>query len=350
LLIIGIQGTKIAAHERAQITAAQVSGVILFQRNFASRAQVTRLIAELRALRGDDFLVCVDQEGGPVQRFREGFTRLPALARIGALYAHERERAIALAEEHAWLMATEMRAIDIDLSFAPVLDLARGNRAIGERAFDSSAAVVAELGAAYLRGMRLAGMAATIKHFPGHGSVLEDTHFDSATDPRTLDALRRDDLVPFAEAIEAGAEGVMMAHVAYPLVDAQPAGYSRVWIEQILRGEFGFRGVVFSDDISMAAAESAGGIGARIAAHRDAGCDLILVCKPDVTAAALQATHGVAPCDSARLATLRGGVAQTWDAIVDNPQHALFAAHLAALDAAPAASTPPSHSSKELIS
>ncbi|TLY50877.1 MAG: beta-N-acetylhexosaminidase [Gammaproteobacteria bacterium] len=340
MLVIGIGGTEIAAHEREWLRLPQVSGVILFKRNYASREQVAALIAELRRERGDEFLITVDQEGGPVQRFQgDGFTRFPALARLGDVYERDRSAALARAEEHAWLMASEMRAIDIDLSFAPVIDLKRGNRAIGERAFHADPHIVSALGLAYLRGMRLAGMAATIKHFPGHGSVLEDTHFDNAADPRTLDQLRATDLVPFADAIEGGAEAVMMAHVAYPRVDAQPAGYSRVWIEDILRGEFGFRGVVFSDDISMAAAESAGGIAARIAAHRDAGCDLVLVCKPEIAPAALDAVRDMPPCDPARVATLRGRVAAQWDALCDNPQRDRFVQNLAILEQQPETSS-----------
>ncbi|HSE13645.1 MAG TPA: beta-N-acetylhexosaminidase, partial [Rudaea sp.] len=197
MLIIGISGTRLGDREREWIRAACVSGVILFSRNFSSRAQVTELVAQIRSVREDPFLLCVDQEGGPVQRFREGFTDLPAVARLGELHDRDRAQALALAEEHAWLMATEMRALDIDISFAPVLDLRRGNRAIGERAFHADPAVVSALGLAYLRGMRLAGMAATIKHFPGHGSVLEDTHFDRATDLRTLEQLQATDLLPF---------------------------------------------------------------------------------------------------------------------------------------------------------
>ena len=333
MLIVGIQGTQLHAHERDWIAVPVVSGVILFARNFASRQQVTGLIAELRELRPDGFLVCVDQEGGPVQRFREGFTRLPALAHIGACHDRDPRLALALAEEHAWLMAAEMRAIDIDLSFAPVLDMKRGNRAIGARALHADPAVVSKLGLAYMRGMRVAGMAATIKHFPGHGSVREDTHVDDATDARTLTELRANDLLPFADAIAAGAEAMMMAHVAYPAVDALPAGYSRVWIEDILRGEYGFRGIVFSDDISMAAAMGVGGIGARIAAHGRAGCDLVLVCKPDVVPEALDSVRDAAPCDPVRVATLRGTLASGWQALVDNPQRDRFIVRVAALDA-----------------
>ncbi|MCQ4163180.1 beta-N-acetylhexosaminidase [Tahibacter harae] len=333
MLVIGIAGKQLGEGERGWIAAPEVSGVILFRRNFESREQVSALIEEIRAVRADEFLICVDQEGGPVQRFREGFTRLPALARLGEVYDADPARAVALAEEHAWVMAVEMRALDVDLSFAPVIDLKRGNRAIGERAFHTDPQVVSILGQAYLRGMRLGGMAATLKHFPGHGSVLEDTHFDAAVDTRPLEDLRASDLVAFADAIDAGAEAVMLAHVTYPLVDAVPAGYSRVWIEDLLRGELGFRGVVFSDDIGMAAAESAGGVGARIAAHLDAGCDLVLVCSPALVADSLAAVRGRTPCPPQRLAALRGMVASTWQSLLDNPQRTRFIERLAALDA-----------------
>lgn len=334
MLLIGIEGTRVAPHEVEWLREPAVSGVILFRRNFASREQVAGLVAEIRAVRDTPLLVAVDQEGGPVQRFREGFTRLPALARIGERYRADRRAAVELAEMHAWLMATEMRALDIDLSFAPVLDLARGNRAIGVRAFDADPVVVAELGAAYLRGMRLAGMAATVKHFPGHGSVLEDTHYDEAVDPRPLDVLRAEDLVPFAHAFEVGAEAVMMAHVRYPAVAPEPAGYSRRWIDDILRGEMGFRGVVFSDDIGMAAAASAGGVAHRIDAHLDAGCDVVLVCHPELVPDALAAVRGRAPAAPERIAALGGLVAPTWQALVDNPQRDAFIARVTALDAA----------------
>ncbi|TDR39398.1 beta-N-acetylhexosaminidase [Tahibacter aquaticus] len=331
MLVIGIAAKELSATERAWIAAPEVSGVILFSRNFASREQVTALIDDIRAVRDDDFVLCVDQEGGPVQRFREGFTRLPALARLGEIYDADPARAIALAEEHAWVMASEMRALDIDISFAPVIDLKRGNRAIGERAFHTEPAVVAVLGQAYLRGMHLGGMAATLKHFPGHGSVLEDTHFDAAVDSRSLDELRATDLAVFADGIDAGAEAVMLAHVTYPAVDASPAGYSRTWIQQILREEMGFRGVVFSDDIGMAAAESAGGIAARIAAHLDAGCDLVLVCSPALVADSIVAVRGRPPCAVEKRAALRGMVASTWQSLVDNPQRTRFIERLAAL-------------------
>ncbi|MEO5624903.1 MAG: beta-N-acetylhexosaminidase [Dokdonella sp.] len=334
MLIIGIPGKTLTDADRAQLGVAQVSGVILFSRNFSDRDQVTDLIDDIRVARPEPFLICVDQEGGPVQRFRAGFTRLPALARLGELYATDARAAISRAEEHAWLMASEMRAIGVDMSFAPVVDLARGNLAIGERAFDADPQIASELAQAYLRGMRLAGMAATIKHFPGHGSIAEDTHFDIAIDRRSLDELRATDLVPFADGIAAGAEAVMMAHVTYPAVDARAAGYSRVWIEDVLRGELGFRGAVIGDDIGMAAAEPLGSIAARIEGHLLAGCDLLLACNPSIVDEAIVASRHATPCDPAILIRLQGAVAQTWEALADNPQRDEFIARLSALDSA----------------
>lgn len=333
MLVIGIEGLELTARDRQRLDTPGVTGAILFSRNFASRAQLAEMIGAIREARPGPFPICVDQEGGPVQRFREdGFTRLPALSAIGHLYDRDRAGARRMAEMHAWLMASELRACDIDLSFAPVVDLARGNRAIGARAFHADPHVVAELGAAYLRGMRLAGMAATLKHFPGHGSVAEDTHVDAACDPRDLDALRAADLVPFVEGFAAGAEAVMLAHVVYPAIDALPAGYSRVWIADVLRGEFGFTGTVFSDDVGMVAAESAGALSARVNSHLDAGCDLVLVCSPALVDESIEAVRGRAPCEAVRLSALCGTVVSTWESLHDNPQHAAFAAALRTLE------------------
>ncbi|MGA8277586.1 MAG: beta-N-acetylhexosaminidase [Rhodanobacteraceae bacterium] len=332
MLIVGIPDKALGEHERRWLAEPQVSGVILFARNFEDRAQIMALIDSIRDLRPGPFLVCVDQEGGPVQRLRKGFTSLPALSTLGRLHDRDAARAVAMAEEHAWLMASEMRAIDIDLSFAPVVDLARGNRAIDERALHADPAVVSELALAYLRGMHLGGMAATLKHFPGHGSVVEDTHFEIAHDPRSLDEIRRTDLVPFADAIGAGAEAVMLAHVIYPAVDSQPAGCSAIWIRQLLRGEFGFAGTVISDDIGMAAARPLGNVTERVALHLAAGCDLILACDPAIVPEALATTSGATPCEPERLARLRGNAAQSWDALVDNPQRDHFIARVMTLD------------------
>jgi beta-N-acetylhexosaminidase len=334
MLLIGTSGTRLTAHEREQLQSPLVSGLVLFARNFASREQVQDLIAEIRTERpGPGFVVAVDQEGGVVQRFREGFTRLPAPATLGSVYDRDPAYARALAEEHAWVMASELRAIDVDISFAPVVDLGRGCRAIGSRALHAQPEAVAELADAYVRGMHMAGMAVTLKHFPGHGSVSEDTHVETAMDPRPLETLRENDLLPFTECIGLGVEAVMMAHVVYPRVDAEPAGQSRVWIGDILRGELGFQGLVFSDDISMAGAGHAGAVGERVKAHARAGCDLILACQPEAVDAALEAATQLAlpPCAAERTATLRGAVASTWEALLDNPQRDTFIARLDAL-------------------
>jgi beta-N-acetylhexosaminidase len=294
--------------------------VILFKRNFASKAQVAELSAAIREAAPRPQLVCVDQEGGRVQRFREGYSALPPLEEFGRQYAADPAAALQRAREHAWVMASEVRASGVDLSFAPVVDLGRGNLAIADRAFSDDPQVVAEFTRAYIRGMHEAGMAATIKHFPGHGTVREDTHFDNAVDNRTLDEMRATDLVPFAAGIAAGADAVMLAHISYPQVAPEPAGYSRIWIEDILRAQMGFRGVVFSDDIGMAAAYSAGGIKARVDAHLDAGCDVVLVCHPDLVAESLVAVQGRA-LNTMALTGLIGRGALGWDGLLADARY-----------------------------
>lgn len=320
MLVIGIAGTELSAQERDWLQHDAVAGVILFTRNFASRAQVTDLSAAIREAAPRPQLICVDQEGGRVQRFREGYSALPPLEGFGKRYAEDPQGALQLAQEHAWLMASEIRASGIDLSFAPVVDLARGNRAIGDRAFDADPQVVAAFTRAYVQGMHSVGMPATLKHFPGHGTVLEDTHFDDAADPRTLEELRGQDLLPFAAGIEAGADAVMMAHVKYPAVAPEPAGYSPRWIQDILRDGMGFRGVVFSDDIGMAAAFSAGGVKARIELHLDAGCDVVLVCSPKLVEESLKAVEGRA-LNTAALLGLIGRGALGWDGLLADQRY-----------------------------
>lgn len=315
MLLIGLTGTELEARERDWLQHDACAGVVLFARNFASRAQVADLSAAIRAAAPRPQLICVDQEGGRVQRFRDGYSALPPLERFDTLYRSDSDAALARAREHAWLMASEVRASGVDLSFAPVVDLGRGNRAIGSRAFSPDPDVVAAFTRAYVEGMHSAGMAATLKHFPGHGSVAEDTHFDSAVDDRSLDTIRREDLVPFAAGIEAGADAVMMAHVVYPQVAPEPAGYSRTWIEDILRRDMGFRGVVFSDDIGMAAAFSAGGVAARVHAHLDAGCDVVLVCHPDLVDESLAAVAGRS-LNTMALTGLIGRGPMGWDGLL----------------------------------
>ncbi len=316
MLVIGIAGKELAAEERNWLQHPACAGVILFSRNFASREQVAELSASIRAAAPRPQLICVDQEGGRVQRFRDGYAALPPLEDFGVLYQRDPDTALRLAEEHAWLMASEIRATGVDLSFAPVVDLGRGNRAIGDRAFHSEPAIVAEFTRAYVRGMHSAGMAATLKHFPGHGSVLEDTHFDDAVDPRPISTLLEEDLLPFIAGIEAGADAVMMAHVKYPAVAPEPAGYSPRWMQEILRRDLEFRGVIFSDDIGMAAAESAGGVAARIDAHLDAGCDVVLVCAPALVADSLAAMDRRPTSNTAGLVSLIGRGALGWGGLL----------------------------------
>lgn len=320
MLVIGVAGTELTAQERDWLQHDACAGVILFKRNFSSRKQVSELCAAIRESARLPQLICVDQEGGRVQRFRDGFTELPALEGFGRLYAQDPKQALALAEEHAWLMASEIRATGVDLSFAPVVDVGHGNLAIGDRAFSEHPQIVAEFTRAYVRGMHAVGMAATLKHFPGHGTVREDTHFDNAVDDRSLDEIRAHDLVPFVAGIEAGADAVMLAHVVYPQVAPEPAGYSPRWINEILRQEMGFRGVVFSDDIGMAAAFSAGGIKARIDAHLDAGCDVVLVCHPELVEESLAAVQGRS-LNTMALAGLLGRGPMGWDGLLADARY-----------------------------
>lgn len=325
MLVIGVAGTELNARERDWLQHDACAGVILFTRNFASRAQVSELCAAIRHAAPRPQLICVDQEGGRVQRFRDGYSALPPLEQFGTQYATDPAGALEQAREHAWLMASEVRASGVDLSFAPVVDLARGNLAIGDRAFSADPQIVAEFTRAYVRGMHAAEMAATLKHFPGHGSVREDTHVDTAVDDRPLSEIRDTDLVPFAAGIDAGADAVMLAHVVYPQVAPEPAGYSRVWIDDILRGDrssggLGFRGVVFSDDIGMAAAFSAGGIKARVDAHLDAGCDVVLVCHPELVEESLAAVEGRS-LNTMALTGLIGRGFRGWDGLLADARH-----------------------------
>ena len=320
MLVIGVAGTELTPQERDWLQHPACAGVILFARNFASKAQVAELSQAIREAAPRPQLICVDQEGGRVQRFRDGYSALPSLEGFGRAYARDPEAALELARQHAWLMASEVRASGVDLSFAPVVDLGRGNRAIGDRAFSAEPEVVSAFTRAYVQGMHDAGMAATLKHFPGHGSVLEDTHFDDAVDDRPLDEIRKLDLVPFVAGIDAGADAVMMAHVVYPQVDKDPAGYSTRWIQDILRDEMKFRGVVFSDDIGMAAAFSAGGIKARVDAHLDAGCDVVLVCHPELVPESLAAVEGRA-LNTAALVGLIGRGPMAWEGLLADSRY-----------------------------
>ncbi|HKJ75675.1 MAG TPA: beta-N-acetylhexosaminidase [Gammaproteobacteria bacterium] len=279
-VMVDLEGTALQPEERELLCHPRVGAVILFSRNYESPEQLRALLAEIHALRHPRLLVAVDHEGGRVQRFREGFTHLPPARLFGDIYDHDRARALRLAERCGWLMAVELRAVGVDFSLAPVLDVDEGrSRVIGDRSFHRDPEVVAELARAYIEGMHRAGMAATGKHFPGHGAVEGDSHHTLPEDPRDLTDLELRDLVPFRRLAGAELAAVMPAHVVYPRVDPEPAGYSRFWLREVLRRRLGFQGLVFSDDLSMEGAAGVGGMPERAEAALAAGCDMVLVCN-----------------------------------------------------------------------
>ena len=338
-VMLDVAGTSLAPEDAELLRHPAVGGLILFTRNYESPAQLRELVDAVHALREPRLLVAVDQEGGRVQRFRDGFTALPPLAAYGELHDRDTAAALALAAEGGWLLAAELRACGVDFSFAPVLDLRRGRSAvIGDRAFHADPAVVAALAVAMMRGMREAGMAAVGKHFPGHGSVAEDSHVAVPVDPRPLETLRLEDMLAFERVASAGLPAVMPAHVVYSAVDERPAGFSRRWLGDILRDQLGFAGAIFSDDLSMAGAAVAGDIEARARAALDAGCDMLLVCNDRAAAErAVQAlAGGVDAVRASRLVRLHGrGPAATPQVLREQARHAAAAAALAALQPEP---------------
>lgn len=276
--MLDLQGLLLQAEERDLLRSPQVGGVILFARNYAEPEQLRALTAEIRAC-NPDLLIAVDQEGGRVQRLQKGFTRLPPMLRFSRCWDDNPGLAIEQAMQCGWLMAAEVLASGIDFSFAPVLDLHTGlSQVIGNRAFATDPERVSILASAFMSGMHDAGMATTGKHFPGHGNVAADSHTDIPVDTRPLAQIREQDLQPFARCVGL-LDAVMPAHVIYEKVDPACAGFSKYWLQSVLRGELGFDGVIFSDDLVMAGAAAAGGMEQRIDAALGAGCDMILVCN-----------------------------------------------------------------------
>ena len=300
-LMMDIAGIWLTAEDRQMLRQPEVGGLIIFARNIESPRQVRELCQSIRAVR-PDLLLAVDQEGGRVQRLRQGFLRLPAMRAIA-----DNDNAEELAEHCGWLMATEVLAVGLDLSFAPVLDLDHQRSAVvGSRAFEGDPQRATALAATFIRGMQQAGMAATGKHFPGHGWAEADSHVAIPVDERSLDEIRACDMQPFKR-LANELDAVMPAHVIYPQVDEQPAGFSRRWLQDILRGELGFDGVIFSDDLSMAGAHVVGDAGKRIEAALAAGCDMGLVCNDRASAElALSALQRLQVRPAERLQRMRG--------------------------------------------
>ena len=279
-VMLDVIGTSLTSEDRTRLMHPATGGVILFSRNFSDPQQLYRLCQEIHELKRTKLLISVDQEGGRVQRFREGFTRLPALKSYGVLYDHHQSQSLKTTRQAAWLMATELRAYGIDFSFAPVLDIGNPvSKVIGDRAFHNNPDVIINLANAWMQGCHEAGMAVVGKHFPGHGNVEADSHHEIPLDNRSINDIEMEDLRPFASMIESGMDAIMPAHVIYPRIDNHSAGFSTFWIQNVLREQLKFQGVVFSDDLSMAAAETGGDYAARAQAALTAGCDMVLVCN-----------------------------------------------------------------------
>jgi len=297
--------------------------VILFARNFESVEQVTDLVAEIRALRSPPLIIAVDYEGGRVQRFHEGFTAIPPMRDIGREYDRDRETGLKIARQAGWLIATELRAVGIDLSFAPCVDLDWGvSEIIGNRSFHRKADVVSELAEVFARGLRSAGMAAIAKHFPGHGAVVADSHLRLPVDRREY-GLLLDDMRPYERMMNTGVvAGVMLAHIVYREIDEMPAGFSEYWIQRELRSRLGFGGAVFSDDLSMKATNSYGSMAQRARLALAAGCDMILVCNDRDTAhEAVDALNDYSnPLSLVRLVRLHGTGAMSRESMLVSEQ------------------------------
>lgn len=279
-LIIDIDGQELSAEDREIIAHPLVGGIILFTRNYLDSSLLQELTTSIRRVRKQPLLIMVDQEGGRVQRFREDFTSLPSLSFFGELYSHSPDKALYLAQETGWLMAAEILQHGLDLSLAPVLDLKVGlNNAIGSRAFHSNPQIVTILARAYIAGVHEAGMAATGKHFPGHGSVDVDSHLATPTDTRPYSVLEGADLIPFTQLAEHDLQAILASHLLFPQVDEVPVGYSRYWLVDILRKKLHFKGAVFSDDLNMEGANISSYYPDRVKASLEAGCDFALLCN-----------------------------------------------------------------------
>lgn len=307
-LMIDLLGKQLLPEERELLQHPLVGGVILFTRNYENREQIKQLINEVRAVRSPSLLIAVDYEGGRVQRFRDGFALIPSMRTLGQAYDQDATQGLQLAKQCGWLLAAELRAINIDLNFGPVVDLDYGaSSVIGDRSLHHDARVVSNLAIAVMHGMRDAGMHAVAKHFPGHGAVVADSHVALPVDHRRY-ADMDNDMYPYARLIDSGLAGVMAAHVVYDQLDTVPASFSRRWLVDELRGKLGFSGVVFSDDLSMEGASVMGAMPQRVARSLAAGCDMALICnRLDAVIQTLdELSMQPDPSSQVRLAGIRG--------------------------------------------
>ena len=336
--MVGIAGGELDQVEREVLRHPGIGGVILFSRNYRSREQLRTLCDSIHALRRPPLLIAVDHEGGRVQRFRDGFTALPAAAEYGILHDRNQVLGCRAARSGGWVMAVELRAGGVDFSFAPVLDLGSGvSSVIGDRAFHRDPDVVTVLARAFLSGMRDAGVGGVGKHFPGHGSVAADSHCSLPVDGRSYEDLRLSDLVPFERLAASDLAGVMPAHVVFECLDDRPAGFSRPWLGDILRGRLGFQGVVFSDDLDMAAAAAGGDHVDRAHAALEAGCDMVLVCND--WSGAISVVEGLQwapdPVRVARMARMHGRGGPSFEQLSFDPAYRSAVAEVSSLVRSP---------------
>ena len=314
-VLVDVAGLELTPDDIERLQHPQVGGVILFARNFAAPLQLIQLTHSIRELRKPALLIAVDHEGGRVQRFRHGFTTIPPMRALGKLWDRDPAQALAAARGCGFVIGSELQAHGVDITFAPVLDVDYGESSvIGDRALHGDPNVIAVLAEALQAGLNAAGMISVGKHFPGHGYVRADSHLEVPVDDRTLAEITASDLIPFQRMARSGMGGMMPAHVIYPKVDSKPAGFSSVWLQKILREKLGFDGIVFSDDLSMEGASTAGGMMSRANAALNAGCDMVLLCNdPRAQDTLLEGLERrpVAPTLARRLEKLRGRAIST---------------------------------------